>query len=199
MQQQCYVFTLNGFPYGGFHHTIVKDKVHAPDWTTDDRVQYTIRLFDILAALLPDSMEGGISTSPLSYKHWHSKEADEQLPVIQSATHNILRVVEHLIEIKQTTGTSLHLDIEQEPDGLIGNGPEFLQWYNEHLLLMGINYFEQHLNISKEEARAAVKEHLQLCYDICHFAVDYEDHAAIVHELRQQDIRVGKMQISAAL
>src|SRR3954447_4721517 len=42
----AYVFTINGFPYGGFHHTIVKDQVHTPDWTTKDRVEYTIRLFD---------------------------------------------------------------------------------------------------------------------------------------------------------
>ncbi|MBO9684737.1 MAG: xylose isomerase, partial [Flavisolibacter sp.] len=33
-EQDCYVFTMNGFPYGGFHNTTVKDKVHQPDWTT---------------------------------------------------------------------------------------------------------------------------------------------------------------------
>src|SRR3990170_5982022 len=71
-QEDCYVFTMNGFPYGGFHHTKVKDQVHAPDWTTPERVSYTIRLFNILAELLPDEMEGGVSTSPLSYKYWHS-------------------------------------------------------------------------------------------------------------------------------
>src|SRR5688500_9648995 len=32
-ENDAYVFTMNGFPYGGFHHTRVKDQVHAPDWT----------------------------------------------------------------------------------------------------------------------------------------------------------------------
>ena len=73
-EEDCYVFTMNGFPYGGFHKTIVKDKVHEPDWTTAERVQYTNRLAQILAALLPDGMEGGISTSPLSYRYWHKEE-----------------------------------------------------------------------------------------------------------------------------
>lgn len=41
----AYVFTMNGFPYGGFHNTVVKDEVHAPDWTTVERVDYTLRLF----------------------------------------------------------------------------------------------------------------------------------------------------------
>src|ERR1044071_9322074 len=58
----CYVFTMNGFPYGSFHQTKVKEHVHTPDWTTTDRVEYTIRLAHILSALLPEGMEGGIST-----------------------------------------------------------------------------------------------------------------------------------------
>src|SRR5690606_27763268 len=43
-EENCYVFVMNGFPYGGFHHTRVKDNVHTPDWTTQDRVIYTIQL-----------------------------------------------------------------------------------------------------------------------------------------------------------
>ncbi|MEO0528775.1 MAG: xylose isomerase, partial [Bacteroidota bacterium] len=33
---ELYVFTMNGFPYGNFHNEQVKDKVHAPDWTTNE-------------------------------------------------------------------------------------------------------------------------------------------------------------------
>ena len=52
-ENDAYVFTMNGFPYGNFHKTRVKDHVHSPDWTTDERVAYTNRLFDILASLVP--------------------------------------------------------------------------------------------------------------------------------------------------
>jgi hypothetical protein len=38
-QEDCYVLTMNGFPYGSFHNTKVKDQVHVPDWTTSERVQ----------------------------------------------------------------------------------------------------------------------------------------------------------------
>src|ERR1700712_608711 len=51
-EHHCYVFTMNGFPYGGFHHTVVKDQVHQPDWLTQDRIDYTIRLANILSNLL---------------------------------------------------------------------------------------------------------------------------------------------------
>ena len=67
-ENDCYVFTMNGFPYGGFHNTVVKDQVHAPDWLSADRVAYTIRLAQILTSLLPEGVDGGISTSPLSIK-----------------------------------------------------------------------------------------------------------------------------------
>jgi hypothetical protein len=40
---------------------------------------------------------------------------------------------------------------------------------------------------------------MQLCYDVCHFAVGYEEHAAVVRQLREKKIKVGKIQISAAL
>ncbi|MEM0982241.1 MAG: xylose isomerase, partial [Cyanobacteria bacterium P01_H01_bin.58] len=68
--QDCYVFTLNGFPHGGFHRQVVKDQVYAPDWSKRDRLSYTQRLVKVLAALLPDGIDGGISTVPLSYKPW---------------------------------------------------------------------------------------------------------------------------------
>ena len=62
-----YVFTINGFPHGTFHGQPVKADVHAPDWRSEERVAYTLRLAEILSALLPDGVDGTISTSPLSY------------------------------------------------------------------------------------------------------------------------------------
>ncbi len=196
-KEDCYVFTMNGFPYGGFHRTKVKDQVHAPDWTTPERVSYTIRLFNILTALLPNGMEGGISTSPLSYKFWHS--AGQEKAIFEKTTQNILQVVEHLIQIKNKTGKLLHLDIEPEPDGLLGNGPEFFDWYDRYLLPLGTAYLKKQFGLTAEQAAQAIKDHLQLCYDVCHFAVGYEDHAAVVRELQAKEIKVGKIQISAAL
>src|SRR5256885_13838115 len=67
-QHNCYVFTINGFPYGRFHGTRVKEQVYAPDWTANERVEYTNRLFDLLARLVPEGIEGSVSTVPGSFK-----------------------------------------------------------------------------------------------------------------------------------
>jgi hypothetical protein len=197
-ENQCYVFTLNGFPYGGFHRTVVKDQVHAPDWTTAQRAEYTIRLAQILAALLPGEMDGGISTSPLSYRRWF-KSYGEKHTAFEQATANILQVVKALIQLKEATGKTIHLDIEPEPDGLLESGAEFLQWYNEYLLPMGASLLDDQLRYCKDDAVKAIKEHVRLCYDVCHFAVGYESHGGMLQQLKMQHMKVGKIQISAAL
>jgi hypothetical protein len=194
----AYVFTMNGFPYGEFHNTVVKENVHSPDWTTDDRRDYTIRLFGILEKLLPEGMDGGISTSPLSYRHWFN--TPEELKVAtRTATLNIIAVIKELVHIHQKTGVVMHLDIEPEPDGILETGREFIDWFEGDLLLLGIPELENSFNVSSEEAKAMLQRHLNLCYDVCHFAIGYENHAAVLQELAEKNIKVGKIQISAAL
>jgi len=57
-ETNTYIFTINGFPYGDFHGTRVKEKVYQPDWTTDERLAYTQQLFQIIATLCPASSGG---------------------------------------------------------------------------------------------------------------------------------------------
>jgi hypothetical protein len=194
----AYVFTMNGFPYGSFHDTIVKDMVHAPDWTTENRVAYTVRLFNILADLLPPGMEGGISTSPLSYRHWFNN-TEELFEAKKVATKNMLRVAEELYLMKLTKGITMHLDIEPEPDGILETSNEFIEWFEGDLLPAGILYFQNQFELTVVEAEKIIKEHIRLCYDVCHFAVGYELHYEVIETLAQKGIKVGKIQISAAL
>jgi hypothetical protein len=194
----CYVFTMNGFPYGGFHDVVVKDQVHAPDWTTIDRVEYTIRMFKILAKILPENLtEGGISTSPLSYRFWWKDELSLK-KATEIATENILLVVDELIKLKQETGKTLHLDIEPEPDGILGNGFDFLDWFENTLKPATIIHFEKR-GKTGEEAIELIHTHVQLCYDICHYGVSFEDPQTTVNQLNNLGIKVGKIQISSAV
>src|SRR5436309_1910677 len=39
-KNDVYPFTINGFPYGQFHSTRVKEQVYAPDWQTTERRDY---------------------------------------------------------------------------------------------------------------------------------------------------------------
>ncbi|MEX0315261.1 MAG: metabolite traffic protein EboE [Allomuricauda sp.] len=192
-----YVFTMNGFPFGDFHHVAVKDQVHTPDWTTADRVVYTKNLIKVLAYLLPEGMDGGISTSPLSYKLWFTKEQLEE--VKSKATFSLMSVVLELIKVKVNTGKFIHVDIEPEPDGVLENTQEVVSFYKDYLLKKGVDILQEHLNCSKTEAKAHILRHLQICYDVCHFSLAYEEPKDVVSRLQKEGIAIGKIQISAAI
>ncbi|GAB3789613.1 metabolite traffic protein EboE [Spirosoma horti] len=204
-QNDCYVFTMNGFPFGGFHDTVVKDQVHAPDWTTEARVEYTKRLFRILSVLLPvdelgNPIQGGVSTSPLTYRLWFEWEQPAARDYIFSqTTQNVLEVVADLVRLRKQTDRLMHLDLEPEPDGIIETADEFISWFTDYLLPMGIEQLSEQFGLTDEEAEAAICEHVRLCYDVCHFAVGYERPAEVLDKLKNYGLRVGKIQISAAL
>lgn len=201
----CYVFTMNGFPFGGFHDTVVKDQVHAPDWTTEARVEYTKRLFRILSVLLPvDEMgyaiPGGVSTSPLSYRHWFEWEQPAARDYILSqTTQNVLDVVADLVRLHRQTDRLMHLDLEPEPDGVIETADEFIAWFMDYLIPMGVEQLTEQFDMTDEDAEATICDHVRLCYDVCHFAVGYERPAEVLDKLKNYGLRVGKLQISAAL
>jgi len=197
-QENAYVFTMNCFPFGDFHRTIVKENVHAPDWTTLDRRDYTIRAFRILAQLLPEGLEGGISTSPISYRHWFKSDIELDR-AMEIATNHLMDVVMELVEIRKQTGKNLHLDIEPEPDGILENSDEMIWLFTEWLLPKGKPMLAKQLGISIAEAEIAIKNHIQVCYDVCHFAIVYEEPADTFAKFEKAGLKIGKIQISAAL
>ncbi len=197
-KENAYVFTLNGFPYGDFHRQIVKEKVHAPDWTTTERRDYTIRSFRILSQLLPEGLDGGISTSPISYRYWFKSES-ELSKAMEKATIHLMEVVEELVAIQKETGKLLHLDLEPEPDGIVENSDELIMLFTDWLLPKGKPWLAQNLGVSEEKAEELIKTHIQVCYDVCHFAIEYEEPAETFAKFAKQGIRIGKIQISAAL
>ncbi|MBW4613587.1 MAG: metabolite traffic protein EboE [Desmonostoc vinosum HA7617-LM4] len=197
--QDLYVFTLNGFPYGQFHGQVVKDQVYAPDWLTQERLDYTIQLTNILAELLLDDMEGSISTLPLSYKPWFKGNQLLQASAMESASLQIARVVAQMVRIYAEEGKLLHLDLEPEPDGLIENATEVVDYFHKYLLPIGGADLAKHLGISQNTAEAHLLNHVRICYDTCHFAVEYENPISVFQQFQTAGIQIGKIQISAAL
>ena len=197
-KNQFYVFTMNGFPYGNFHNERVKDMVHAPDWTTHERLDYTKRLFDQLAFLIPEGISGGISTSPVSYRHWHTS-----LEALDSAftigAESMAKVVLQLVDIERNTAKHLHLDIEPEPDGMMENSDEVLHFYEAYLIPIATPKLISVLGCDKETARELILRHVTVCYDVCHFSLAYEEPEHTLEKFRKAGIKVGKIQVSSAL
>jgi hypothetical protein len=176
----CYVFTINGFPYGQFHGTRVKEQVYRPDWSAPERVAYTNLLFDLLAELLPAGIAGSVSTLPGSFKEFHPS-AESQKAIRQ----NIWHTVEHIARISEKTGRKLHLGLEPEPLCLLENSAET------------ILFFEQLRDEHPRDPRLA--EHLGVNYDCCHFAVEFEEPQTALPRLVNHGIKISKIHLSSAL
>jgi sugar phosphate isomerase/epimerase len=138
-----YVFTINGFPHGTFHGEPVKADVHAPDWRSEERVAYTLRLAEILAALLPDGVDGTISTSPLSYRPWVDGD-------LAACTANVARVGEAL------RGTRIALAIEPEADGALANVDDLVRWWPDGLENVTVCFDACHSAVAYEEPEEAL-------------------------------------------
>jgi sugar phosphate isomerase/epimerase len=191
-----YVALINGFPYGPFHGTPVKANVYAPDWRDDARVAYTLDVVAILGKLLPEGLDGGVSTAPLSYKPWMASAGAEPWEAI---TRNVVRVADALVRLRDRTGATIHLDIEPEPDCSLENSDETIDFFDRRLFGPGATALALSLGTSAAAARDRLREHVRLCFDCCHFAVEYEDPAIALQRLAAAGIGIGRIQLSSAL
>lgn len=197
-QNDMYVFTINGFPYGSFHVEPVKDLVHLPDWTSKERFDYTVLLISILKELIPSGIEGSISTSPLSYRHWFNSDED-LVTVKQKSTQQLVEITSLMVKINRFGKKKLHLNIEPEPDGIIETSDEYIQFFTDYLLKEGASQLATHLKCTFTEAQQHILEHIQLCFDVCHFAVGFEKSEDVLQKMENHGLKIGKIQISSAL
>ena len=187
--QGLYVFTINGFPYGPFHGTRVKEEVYLPSWLDEERLTYTDRLARLLAGLLPDEpgLEGTVSTLPGAFKPLVTTPED----VARMAQH-LLRHTAMLHRLHQETGKVISLAIEPEPWCFVETVAEAVAFFQDHLFskaAVGMH------GLSEE----VVRRHLGLCFDACHMAVGFEEPLAAIGRLTAAGIRIGKIQVSAGL
>jgi sugar phosphate isomerase/epimerase len=193
-QNNCYAFSINGFPYGSFHGGAVKEKVYLPDWQNDKRRDYTCRLARLLAEWLPEGSSGSISTLPGSYKSWINRESE-----ITTMVHNLLETVLVLDEIRTATGREIHLGLEPEPDCYFETTSETIAFFEDHLFPEGIDLLRRRTGRSRAEAEATVRRHVGVCFDTCHLALQFEDLADSWRRFAGAGLRISKVQLSNAL
>ena len=54
-------------------------------------------------------------------------------------------------------------------------------------------------SISRTEAESLIRKHIRVCYDTCHFAVEYEEPSDVIKGLTSAGIKIGKIQLSSAI
>jgi len=191
---QIYPFSINGFPYGRFHAGPVKENVYAPDWRSPERLHYTLQLADLLAAWLPEEVDGSISTVPCSFKPWITRPAD-----VQALADNLAAAVAYLVALRDDTGREIHLGLEPEPDCYLETTAETIAFFKDVLFTAGVAELARILKCNRSDAEAMMRRHLGVCFDTCHVALQYEDLTESLRAYQFEGIRISKVQLSAAL
>ena len=191
---QLYPFTVNGFPYGRFHSGPVKEDVYAPDWRSQERLEYTFQIADILSGWLPDQVDGSISTVPGSFKPWISTEED-----VSAMASNLAATVAYLAALRDDTGKEIHLGLEPEPDCYLETTDETIRFFEEVLLLEGATEVGRLLGCGPDQAEKLIRRHIGVCLDTCHVAMQFENLVDSYRSYVNSGIRISKVQLSAAL
>lgn len=173
-------FTMNGFPYGDFHQEVVKHDVYHPTWAEPARLEYTKQLVQIQHQLLPEGMSGSISTLPIG---WGSLRDDDA--ALSQAARQLADLASVLAELREDSGRSICVCIEPEPGCVMDRA--------EHIT----SFFEQYLLPAGDER--PIRQHIQVCHDICHSAVMFEPQGHALRVYREAGIRIGKVQVSSAV
>lgn len=176
-ETNCYVFTINGFPYGNFHGTRVKEQVFKPDWTDRARLDYTKNLFRILAVIARPGTGASVSTLPGSHKTFHADEA--------TIRQNLIELAAWLEEFAVETGHDFHLGLEPEPLGHFENTAETLM------------FFEQLFAAAPDPK--IIRRRIGVNFDTCHFAIEFDPIRASLEALENAGIRLSKIHLSSAL
>lgn len=196
-QEDLYVYTVNGFPYGAFHGQRVKENVYRPDWAEPKRLNYTRQLALILSRLLPERQHGTISTVPVGFK---PDFADSRR--LRLAVDHLLQLVAFLTELEHETGRLIQCALEPEPGCCLETTGESVAFFQRHLLSdQALEQLARYLpaDLGRNADVSVIKEHLGICLDTCHAAVMFERPVLMLETLMEASIPVHKVQLTAAL
>lgn len=180
-EHHCYVYTINGFPYGAFHNERVKEQVYRPDWTSNERLDYTKKLFFLISELCPNDTGGSISTLPGSFKAFEANE-ERMFSLLYACA-------EHIDSCVQSSGKDLHLGLEPEPLGHFEN--------TEEAILFLQRFFKWAL--TKPLKEKTLRRYIGINFDTCHFALEFEDCATALKRFNDEGIRISKIHLSNAI
>lgn len=193
--EDLYVYTVNAFPYGPFKGEIVMERVYEPDWTTDDRVNYTNSVADILAEITPKHINPSIQTAPLAFK-----PNVAGVEYVKTFTRNVFRVVAHLRALEERTGRRVKLAIEPEPACYLETTDETLEWFKDRVYSpAGVRELAEVANIPLSEAEGAIRRYLGIVFDIGHQSVGFENITDSLTKIVNAGIPIFKLQEAASL
>lgn len=177
-----HAYTVNGFPFANFHGDSVKQRVYLPTWAESERLEYTKRLAEILAKLLPDDQHvGSISTLPIGWPNNPYATAQSGQDLVAAAGANFRQLAEFLDRLSAETGKRIIVAIEPEPGCVIDTVDDLIGFFDDQL------------------PEPVQRQSITVCHDICHSAVMNEPQRSVVAAYGNAGVGIGKVQVSSAI
>jgi hypothetical protein len=190
-----YVYTVNAFPHGDFKGRSVMEHVYEPDWSTEERMRYTMGVADVLADMTEAGVDPSIQTAPLAFRPNVAGPA-----YVEGFTFNLLRVVAHLATVERRTGRRLKLALEPEPYCFLETTEETVRYFEERIFSRsGAETLATLADCPISEAIGLARRHLGVVFDIGHQSVEFEDIPGALESLVAAGIPIFKLQEAAAL
>lgn len=184
--------TINGFPFDNFHLPVVKHRVYRPAWWESSRLDYTVRLAELLDRMMtriePDRPKrvASISTLPIGWpgplgvsRSDTTRRTDAERTAAAGA--NLRQLADELEKIEERGGRRVVVAIEPEPGCVLDSCDDIVDFFGREL------------------PDPVHRRYLTVCHDVCHSAVMFESQSDALAAYARSGIGVGKVQISSAI
>lgn len=190
-------FTLNAFPFGGFHRPGLKADVFRPTWADEERLRFTTAAARLLVLLAPDPAAEperhlSISTHTGGFGTHVASEAARS-----ACARNLARAVAELARLERDSGWRIVLSLEAEPRANAGDTRALHGW-RRFVREAGESTLARELAIGADAAQRLFERHFGTCLDTCHAAVEFERPADAVARSIDGGA-LGKVQFTSAL
>jgi len=187
------LFSVNAFPLLDFHAARVKERVYRPSWDEPERSRATNRIAGILAALLPEGVQGSISTLGGIFR-----PRGHDPPTFRRLAAGYLKTLESLARLEAETGKTIVLAVEPEPDTTMETARDVIDFFEAYLFPVAREVWRRR-GISRSQCESILRKFFTVNFDTCHFSVLFRDLVGSLHELERAGLGVGKIHATSAI
>ncbi len=192
-ENRLFVFSINAFPLRDFHSRRVKEQVYLPSWAEADRPRWTNTIAEIFAELLPEGITGSISTSAGAYRPLgHDPKTFGRLAA------GYLKTIDKLAKIEASTGKTIVLAVEPEPETTLENADEFIDFFKSWLWPAARSTWGARGDRAPR-IEDRLRRYFTINFDTCHFSVLFQDLIGSLRRLHRAGIQVGKLHVTNAI
>jgi len=166
--------------------------VYTPSWAQNERARWTSAIARVVADLLPEGIDGSISTVGGCFRqHGHSPAVSRKMAGF------MLKSLETFLQVRERTGKKLVLAFEPEPETTFETCDDVIEFFEEYLVPAARERWKK--RGSKARIESDLRDVFTVNVDTCHLSVLFEGQVSSLRKLERAGIRLGKIHVTNAV